>query len=269
MFNVYYTLETGASHNKKILTEEGRTILFNDYALGYSQRKIAKKMNVSEDTIRKWMKEENIPTRKRKYSLNENYFEKISSEEQAYWLGFLSADGYVSENRGTIVLELQEQDLEHLQKFAKTLNSNRPILMLKPKLNNKEFIHYRVVLNSRIMVNHLLKYGIHQNKSLNFEPTNIPSDLFGFWLIGYLDGDGCIFKDKKRVGIHLTGTFKTLTIIKTFLQSTNQISLEHKCQNTYKLRPEKDICENFLKYYHYDELPFVLKRKQKHYSSLI
>lgn len=115
MLNVYYyILGTGINHNKKILTDEGRNTLLNDYALGYSQKKIAKKMNVSEDTIRKWMKEENIPTRKRKYSLNENYFEEIMNEEQAYWLGFLAADGYISEKRGTVVLELQEQDLEHL-----------------------------------------------------------------------------------------------------------------------------------------------------------
>lgn len=269
MLNTYYTMGTGKSHNKKILTDEGRKVLLNDYALGYSQKKIAKKMNASEDTIREWMKEEKIPTRKRKYSLNESYFKEIHTPEQAYWLGFLSADGYISEERGSIVLELQEQDLNHLQNFAKTLNSNRPLLTINASLNNKNFIHYRCVLNSRKMVNDLLLYGLHQNKSLDFEPKNIPLELFGFWIIGYLDGDGSIFKDKERVGIHFTGTQKTLSIIKEFLQSKNKISLEHRCQNTYKFRPEKDICENFLNQYHYDRLPFVLKRKQKHYSSLI
>lgn len=60
------------------------------------------------------MRELGIEIRKRKYILNENYFESITTPEQAYWLGFLSADGYVNTAQGELELELQEQDQEHL-----------------------------------------------------------------------------------------------------------------------------------------------------------
>ena len=31
----------------------------------------------------------------RKWKVNENYFEKIDSDDKAYWLGFMCADGNV------------------------------------------------------------------------------------------------------------------------------------------------------------------------------
>ena len=33
---------------------------------------------------------------RRKYSVNDNYFNVIDTEEKAYWLGFIYADGFIS-----------------------------------------------------------------------------------------------------------------------------------------------------------------------------
>ena len=33
----------------------------------------------------------------RKYNVNHDFFESINTEERAYWLGFISADGCISE----------------------------------------------------------------------------------------------------------------------------------------------------------------------------
>ena len=61
-----------------------------------------------------------------KYTYNENYFKIIDSEEKAYWLGFLYADGcitrfYRNEKLKSMSLELtlQSNDIEHLKKFLK------------------------------------------------------------------------------------------------------------------------------------------------------
>ena len=37
-------------------------------------------------------------TGNRKYYFNNEYFDRIDTEEKAYWLGFLYADGYISSN---------------------------------------------------------------------------------------------------------------------------------------------------------------------------
>ena len=41
-----------------------------------------------------------------KYDRNSNVFEKIDTEEKAYWLGFLYADGYINEEHNFITLVL-------------------------------------------------------------------------------------------------------------------------------------------------------------------
>lgn len=78
MDNSLYTIN---NNRKYILTEMGLATLMQDYGLGYTQIKIAKKFGVSEDVIRIWMKENNIPTRKRKYAINENYFSQLATPE--------------------------------------------------------------------------------------------------------------------------------------------------------------------------------------------
>lgn len=254
---------------KKILTDAGIIELKTKYSEGYSQIKIAKMFNVSEDTVRRWMKENNINIRKRKYNVNEQYFSDIDSPEKAYWLGFLSADGYVHQERGQLTIELQESDREHLEKFRKAIQCSAPIIEIYCG-KNKEFLHYRFSVKCRKMIQDLEQYNIVQKKSLIFYPKNIPKELFKYWLIGYIDGDGCIFQARKRLKISITGTLKTLQIIKDYFQSNNVIRLEHRCKNTYCFTLEVDKSEKFLinetKYY---QLDFPLERKKAIVASFI
>ena len=48
------------------------------------------------------------------------YFDKINTEEKAYWLGFLYADGSISSKEDKIELGLAEKDLHHIEKFKQT-----------------------------------------------------------------------------------------------------------------------------------------------------
>lgn len=87
----------------------------------------------------------------KKYTFNKNYFEKIDSEDKAYFLGLLYADGCNStsatQNHASIVLNLQEGDKEILEKFMKYINSNKPLLY-RPKQENHN-PQYRFVINSK------------------------------------------------------------------------------------------------------------------------
>lgn len=246
---------------KFILTDFGKETLIQDYNLGYTQLKLCKKFNVSEDVIRRWMQENNIATRTRKYSLNENYFAKIGSPECAYWVGFLSADGYIS-GRGELTLELQERDRGHVEKFKKAIGSSAPIRTIKCG-EFKQFTHHRIYVRSKKMVADLNIYNIVPNKSLIFVPKNIPENLFKYWIVGYMDGDGCILLSKGRIKISFTGTYETLSIIKEFFQSNNQLRKEHRCENnTYSFTLEVAKSEQFLSKINYKNLPFALERKK-------
>jgi DNA-binding transcriptional regulator WhiA len=70
------------------------------------------------------------------YTVNEAVFDTIT-EESAYWLGFLMADGSINTGKTgnpRIALTLAERDREHLVKFRKFLNcSNQILFQLLPQ----------------------------------------------------------------------------------------------------------------------------------------
>ena len=46
-------------------------------------------------------------------------FETIDTEEKAYWLGFMYADGYIGASRYSVGINLSLKDIDHLKKFCK------------------------------------------------------------------------------------------------------------------------------------------------------
>ena len=54
-------------------------------------------------------------------------FEKIDTEEKAYWLGFLYADGSVGSKDDRIELGLAEKDFHHIEKFRDFIGINNKI----------------------------------------------------------------------------------------------------------------------------------------------
>ncbi len=64
----------------------------------------------------------------RKYSVNDDYFSIIDTEEKAYWLGFIFADGYISNKNGKRVgITLKSSDRDHIIKFAKAISATYPV----------------------------------------------------------------------------------------------------------------------------------------------
>ena len=57
------------------------------------------------------------------YKYNKKYFEVIDTEEKAYWLGFIAADGNVRKDFLKMRIELNIKDKNHLEKFKKSLDT--------------------------------------------------------------------------------------------------------------------------------------------------
>ena len=74
---------------------------------------------------------------KRIYTINENVFNEIT-EESAYWIGFLMADGCIATRKSSpyISLRISEVDIEHIEKFRSFLGSNHKIGVYS---NNRSF----------------------------------------------------------------------------------------------------------------------------------
>lgn len=253
---------------KYILTEKGKELLISEYENHKSMNQIAQMFGVYKGTVGVWLDELGIERRTRKWPLNEHYFDVIDEPEKAYWLGFLAADGYVHDERGELNLQLQERDKGHLEKLKKALQCEIPLMTIHCSHAGKPLTHYRFSIKCRKMVDALKQWNIVQNKSFILTPpTGIDEDLMRYWIIGYLDGDGCVENAKKRIRIRFTGTMAVLQYIKDFFHSTNTIRLEHRCANTYHFALEVAKSEEFLTEMDYDKLPFVLERKAQRFAS--
>lgn len=249
---------------KIILTQEQADYVKQELLKKRSCTSIRKELNIGEDAFRRIAHKimgSDFDFKHCSY-INLNYFSDIDSPEKAYWLGFISADGAVSGT--TLSIQLQFQDKLHLQKFSNAINGNLTIQEING-INNfgTKYHHCRIAVRTQKYIDDLKKYNIINTKSITLEPPIISQDLIPYWIIGMIDGDGSINYNKNKIRISLTGTKSILEFVRKQLKSNAVILLAHRCKNTYTIYIENQISENFLKKYHYIELPFVLERKRK------
>ena len=76
-------------------------------------------MNIGYTTLHRWLRKLNInlPNYHNALKFDNTVFDTIDTEEKAYWLGFMYADGYVQNNGNSVELSLKGSDVEHLEKF--------------------------------------------------------------------------------------------------------------------------------------------------------
>lgn len=130
----------------------------------------------------------------RGFTLDESKFETIT-DDSAYWLGFLLADGNVSKN--TITINLKTSDVPHLEKFRDFMGGNQIISLKKDnRVSGYAFGSIKVAKD-------LARWGIVPNKSYIAEAPEELKHNEHFWR-GVIDGDGTISK----TAIGLCGTKK-------------------------------------------------------------
>lgn len=174
------------------------------YNKNKTTREIAKILNLSKGSIEYCLRVNKlIKPRTCIYSFNHDIFKVIDTEEKAYWLGFLYADGCIRNDKG-LDLCLAAKDKNHLEKFKNFMESNKNIKFRKSSNS------YRLSIDSIELVQDLIRLGCFQNKSLILDfPTNkqVPEHLIHHFMRGYFDGDGCIYFGKdKSLRFILVGT---------------------------------------------------------------
>lgn len=211
----------------------------------FSLRKTSSFFGVSVSPIKRILDKNNVvKNSSRKYQCDFRFFEKIDTEEKAYWLGFLYADGYVRIRKYGSEIKLKIKDKEHLRKFNKSLKSNYPVTRVK----NSNC--WQVCISSSKMVKDLIDKGCIQKKSLilTFPSEDIvDKTLQKHFIRGYFDGDGCIsFNiDKPNKSLTILGTFK-------FLDGIKKILTKNKINVKIRKRIECNIYE--LSSYRYDDI---------------
>lgn len=124
------------------------------------------------------------------YTLDEGYFDLVESEDQAYWLGFITADGGVTVSRKsyTLKLDLSARDADHVHLFSRALSSNRPV-----RYRTRRGHHFAVAqADSWHLIESLDRLGVTPRKSATAAPWAGPSHLMPHYWRGLFDGDGSI-----------------------------------------------------------------------------
>lgn len=205
-----------------------------------------------------------------KYNIDETKFEKIDTEEKAYWLGFIYADGnvYESGKYKTKVLNicLSHIDKEHLYKFCSFLKTKKPLYFRK-KLNQ-----YSIHIWNIKIYNDLYKLGVIPNKTPTLRFPKINDNLKRHFIRGYFDGDGWISYNNKKITSVVVGMISSLSFIKDIKKEMKKFKLiipksSIKSYQSYKNKKYASICSygynnvKFIYEYFYKNSNIFLKRK--------
>lgn len=167
--------------------------------------------------------------RRRKYSLNESAFDYIN-EESAYWIGFLMADGCIT-NKGVVRLMLAERDAAHVEAFKHFLNSTHKIAIVNNQIGFSKKLRadplrrainhpaVRLIISSKYLCTALARYGVVPRKSLTAKVAHLDKNRH-FWR-GVIDGDGSLGLTKRdnSAYIELTGSQQLTRQFAIFVQS--------------------------------------------------
>ena len=127
---------------KKQINEKEIIRLYSEE--NFSASKIGKLFNVDVATITNRLRNNNIEIKRIFiiYLIRNDYFESINSQDKAYWLGFLIADGYNSGN----LIRIDIQDKGHLEKLRDRIyiNCDMPIRKRKNTLNGKDIFYLTI-----------------------------------------------------------------------------------------------------------------------------
>ncbi|MGM9533234.1 LAGLIDADG family homing endonuclease [Intestinibacter sp.] len=207
---------------------------------------IAKKIGINGQSLTAELKELGVfdPEKqgKREKAYNEYIFDSIDTEEKAYWLGYIYADGYIynakPRDSGRIDYNFElcakGDDMGHMQKFADFISYNTPLKKTKVITNGVEYSRCRVCLSSKHLWETLNNYGCTPRKSLTLQFPNLnifkDTSLVRHFIRGYFDGDGYVSKTKgeyKTLTIQVLGTESFLNSVLKFLKLSSELKHNH------------------------------------------
>ena len=135
------------------------------------------------------------------YNLNPHVFDVIDTEEKAYHLGYIYADGCV--HGRSLTMGLNAKDKIHLQRLKSFLETDAPIneTEVTASKSDKKYKQVRLVVTHKHLAKRLKQLGVKRSRpDIQRCISQIPEHLLNHWLRGLFDADGS-FHGKPGMGI--------------------------------------------------------------------
>lgn len=218
---------------KKLTREQELEIVKKYFEQHKNSTELSREYGFSPATICKVLKRNGCVARdrsnsNRKYAVIEDYFDNIDTQEKAYIMGLLYADGYNDTSRNSVNLALKASDVQILEDITKIIQPDKPLQFVKVNKPNCED-QYRLVIANKHISQKIAEYGCVKAKTFLVEfPDWLSENLYSHFIRGYIDGDGWIGK-------------KSLCIVGTenFLDRIAEICHSKFGFNTYKRKRDK------------------------------
>lgn len=232
---------------------------------------ICKELNVCPRNVSYYMGKYNLTPNKYKDNdiyIHEDYFNVIDTQNKAYILGLIYADGCIQfpkKGNPVLSLTLKSKDKYLLESITNELGKNITIYYNK-KHDTNTFQICRPTL-----VNDLVNLGVTANKSVNggLKLPPIQSDYIPHFIRGFMDGDGTVSK-KGHVCFYST-SYKLLEEFKSIFISlgcSRKVNI-HEVKNVkipyYHLHYAYKDSKNKLYPYLYKDAELYMKRKRERF----
>lgn len=221
---------------KKKLQEGDKEKMCLLYQEGLSAPKIAEKFGVQHTLVLRYLEDAGISRRSaeechRKYPINEDFFDVIDTEEKAYFLGFMYADGCNHKEANYASLALDVSDREILVKLASLIYLENPEshVKIQDRTHENKGLTAYFTINSKHICKQLEKLGCIPAKTLKLEyPEWMPAQLHRHFIRGYFDGDGCLHLNTKlneSSYFKITSTKSFATTVKNIIKNNVNVNV--------------------------------------------
>jgi len=234
----------------------------------YSLTKASKQVGIDRGSLSRSLKEEGytVINYQNMTKFNEHVFDKIDTEEKAYWLGFLYADGSVDYKKNIIELSLKSSDIHHLEKFRDFLGFD------KNKHIYQDNIRCRIMFRNKYVKQCLINLGCTPRKSLTIcfpSLEQVPKYLHRHFIRGYIDGDGSVMINTQHTAGRLS-ILGTQNMLEHIVQATgwrrSKIS-NHHGENVFSIEWSGYYVSGYLDYL-YENASIYLDRKYDKYLQI-
>ena len=207
-------------YKKKKLTKQQIEYIIENYR-SMSTKEIAEKIGVSKSAVGGVAHRYNLKSIKRRtYNLlNENYFHVIDSQDKAYFLGFVGADGCLYNRgrgwQGVLSIIIQKEDIKILEILKSKLLTDKPI--------NSYNKYVSLQISSDIIFDDIGDKGLLPRKTYGNTIATVPTIFMPALIRGYFDGDGNIsfHKNILETRVSITGYERNMLKLQQYLESQN------------------------------------------------